>query len=230
MSSLERLFVWAGGAIFVLSLGACAYMYVVVWRSPSPVADAGMTRAVVLNSVLFGAFALHHSLFARESIKALVARIVPARVVRSFYVWTASALLLVVLAFWQPVAGLIYSAGGWRGAAHTALQLCGIWLIARSVGRIDPLELAGIRAVSRSEALQVGGPYRWVRHPLYLGWILVVFGAAQMTGDRFVFAVISTAYLLVAIPWEERSLRGAFGAAYADYQRTVPWRVIPFVY
>ena len=58
------------------------------------------------------------------------------------------------------------------------------------------------------------GPYRWVRHPLYLGWLLMVFGAAHMTGDRLVFAAITTIYLLVAIPWEERSLRRSFGAAY----------------
>jgi protein-S-isoprenylcysteine O-methyltransferase Ste14 len=108
--------------------------------------------------------------------------------------------------------------------------LGGLWLIARSVSRIDALELAGIRSAARSETLQIAGPYRWVRHPLYLGWILLVFGTAHMTGDRLAFAVISTAYLLIAIPWEERSLRQAFGPAYADYQRAVHWRVVPFVY
>jgi protein-S-isoprenylcysteine O-methyltransferase Ste14 len=60
--------------------------------------------------------------------------------------------------------------------------------------------------------------------------MLVVFGAGHMTANRFAFAVISTAYVLIAIPWEERSLRQAFGAAYADYARTVRWRVVPFVY
>jgi methanethiol S-methyltransferase len=113
---------------------------------------------------------------------------------------------------------------------HAAVQLAGLWLIARSVAQIDALDLAGIRPSARSEALQIAGPYRWVRHPLYLGWILVVFGAAHMTGDRFTFAAISTLYVLVAIPWEERSLGRAFGPAYADYQRAVRWRVVPFLY
>jgi protein-S-isoprenylcysteine O-methyltransferase Ste14 len=230
MTRLERLFLWAGGAVFVLSLAWCAYMYVVAWAVPPRAGAAGAGRAVALNGLLFAVFALHHSLFARESIKSRIARVLPARLVRSLYVWTASVLLLVVLAFWQRVPGALYAAEGGRAAAHAALQLSGIWLIARSVRRIDPLELAGIRAAPRHEALQVGGPYRWVRHPLYLGWILVVFGTAHMTGDRFAFAAISTAYVLVAIPWEERSLLGAFGAAYAEYQRTVRWRVIPFLY
>ena len=74
------------------------------------------------------------------------------------------------------------------------------------------------------------GPYRWVRHPLYLGWVLMVFGAAHMTGDRLAFAAITTAYLVVAIPWEERSLRQSFGDEYARYMRDVRWRMIPFIY
>jgi methanethiol S-methyltransferase len=65
---------------------------------------------------------------------------------------------------------------------------------------------------------------------LYLGWILLVFGAPRMTGDRMLFAVVTTAYLVVAIPWEERSLAGSFGDAYARYKQAVRWRLIPFIY
>ena len=186
--------------------------------------------AVAIDAGLFGVFALHHSLFARRSVKTHLARVLPERLLRSFYVWTASLLLLWVLALWRPAAGDVYAATGWLAAAHAAVQLSGFWLIAQSVARIDPLELAGIRPASGSEALQVAGPYRWVRHPLYLGWMLVVFGAAHMTGDRLAFAAISTAYLIVAIPWEERSLLRLFGEPYARYQRRVRWRVVPYVY
>ncbi len=69
-----------------------------------------------------------------------------------------------------------------------------------------------------------------MRHPLYLGWTLVVFGAAAMTGDRLGFAAITTLYLMLAIPWEERSLRAAFGSDYERYIRQVRWRMIPFIY
>ena len=142
----------------------------------------------------------------------------------------ASLLLLIVPALWQPVAGHVYTVTGWRAIAHAAVQLSGLWLIARSVATIDPLELAGIKPASGSDSLQTAGPYRWVRHPLYLGWLLAVFGAADMTADRLAFAAITTAYLLVAIPWEERSLRRIFGEPYARYQHTVRWRVIPYLY
>src|SRR5207245_11624808 len=104
------------------------------------------------------------------------------------------------------------------------VQLAAVWLVAQSVLAIDALELAGIRRQSAPDALQVGGPYRWVRHPLYLGWLLAVFGPAHMTGDRLAFATISSLYLVVAISWEERSLVRAFGPRYEEYRQQVRWR------
>lgn len=229
MTRFDRLFVWSGGALFVLSLTACAYAYLVVWASPA--VGAGAWTSVAINTALFTVFALHHSLFAREALKGQVARVVPDRLLRSFYVWIASLLLLVVLALWQPIAaGDAWAVTGWRAVVHASVQLGGVWLIARSVATIDPLELAGIKPPSGSDSLQIAGPYRWVRHPLYLGWLLAVFGAAHMTADRLTFAAITSAYLFVAIPWEERSLLRMFGEPYARYQRTVRWRIIPYVY
>jgi len=76
----------------------------------------------------------------------------------------------------------------------------------------------------------VNGPYRWVRHPLYLGWVLMVFGTSHMTRDRLTFAVVTTLYLVLAIPFEERSLRRSFGDDYVRYMRDVRWRMIPFIY
>jgi protein-S-isoprenylcysteine O-methyltransferase Ste14 len=231
MTKFERLFVWSGGTLFVLSLVACAYKYLFVWASP----QTGTGRwspagAAAIDAVLFGVFALHHSLFARDAVKRQVARAVPDRLLRSVYVWIASLLLIIVLALWQPVAGGFYAVTGWRALAHGAVQLSGLWLIAQSVAKIDPLELAGIKPVSGSDALQITGPYRWVRHPLYLGWLLAVSGAARITADRLTFAVVTMAYLCVAVPWEERSLRRVFGESYARYQRTVRWRIVPYVY
>jgi methanethiol S-methyltransferase len=234
MARFERFFVWCGGALFVLSLLACAYKYVFVWASlPTPAGRSSPGSpgwALAIDATLFAVFALHHSLFARDSIKRRVVRLVPDRLLRSVYVWTASLLLLVVLALWQPVGGPAYAITGWRAIAHTAVQLGGIWLIAGAVAKIDALELAGIKPASGRDSLQIAGPYRWVRHPLYLGWLLGVFGAADMTADRLAFAAITTMYLVIAIPWEERSLRRIFGEPYARYQQTVRWRIIPYVY
>ena len=80
------------------------------------------------------------------------------------------------------------------------------------------------------EALQVAGPYAWVRHPVYLGWLLAAFGPAHLTGDRLAFAAISSVYLVVAVPWEERTLVRTFGVHYEEYKRQVRWRIIPYVY
>jgi protein-S-isoprenylcysteine O-methyltransferase Ste14 len=173
---------------------------------------------------------VHHSIFARDPIKTWVAGHVPERLLRSVYVWVASALLVVVIVFWQPIGGFVYDHTGWKAALHTGVQLAGVWLVARSVRAIDPLELAGIRRANPADGLQIAGPYQLVRHPLYLGWILIVCGAARMTGDRLVFAVITSTYLLLAIPWEERALERTFGAAYRRYKRDVRWRVLPYLY
>jgi protein-S-isoprenylcysteine O-methyltransferase Ste14 len=223
----ERLFVWLGGALFVASLAVSAHAYIFGWsQGTAPLA----WRAIAVDATLVAAFASHHSLFARDGVKSRLARYVPERLQRSLYVWVASALWLGVIAWWQPVGGELFRHTGATAAAHVAIQLGGLWLIARSVGAIDGLELAGIRPSAFATRLQVRGPYRLVRHPLYLGWILIVFGAATMTGDRLAFAVMTTAYLVLAVPWEERSLERTFGDEYRSYKREVRWRLLPYVY
>jgi hypothetical protein len=228
VSRAERLFVWTGGALFVSALAVCAASFLLVWgRSGS---GAVNWSAAAIDSALLLIFASHHSLFARDWVKTRVARLVPDRLLRSVYVWTASVLLMAVCGAWQRVGGELYRAAGWRAAVHAAVQLAGVWLIARSVSAIDGLELAGIRAPGPAAELQTRGPYRCVRHPLYLGWLLVVFAPAHLTGDRLLFAVATTTYLIVAIPWEERALSRAFGSAYDAYAHTVRWRLVPFLY
>jgi methanethiol S-methyltransferase len=227
MQRVERAIVWTGGGMFVGSLALCLVLYLVAFDRERP--PLGW-QPVVTDIVLFSLFAAHHSVFARDGVKRKLAAIVPPHLLRSCYVWIASMLLVAVCLWWQPVGGEVYKAHGLRSLLHAAGQLGGVWLIASSVARIDALELAGIRPASHVGALQVGGPYRVVRHPLYLGWMLVVFGAAHMTGDRLAFALMTSTYLMMAIPWEERSLARTFGDAYARYKRAVRWRVIPFIY
>ena len=223
----QRAFVWFGGALFVSSLAYCTWWF--VFELSRPRADVAW-GSLAVDVLLLTVFALHHSVLAREAVKARVARVIPATLVRSVYVWIASLLLIMVCAWWAPIGGELYRATGWRAAALAVVQLYGVWLIAQSVRGIDGLELAGIRNESARGPLQVRGPYALVRHPLYFGWVLALFASAHMTGDRLVFAVITTLYLLVAIPWEERSLVRSFGDEYLRYARAVPWRIIPFIY
>jgi methanethiol S-methyltransferase len=227
---LERAFVWIGGALFVGSLTATVYVYAIGW-SAARFGRPALWPGLAANIAWFLAFALHHSLFARQRVKGWIARHVPDRLLRSVYVWIASLLWFAVVAAWQPLGGLVFEQTGTVArAAHAAVQVAGLLLIAASVAAIDALELAGIRAGRRPAALQAHGAYRLVRHPLYLGWMLAVFGAATMTFDRLVFAGLTTIYLIVAIPWEERSLERAFGDEYERYKLRVRCRMIPFVY
>ncbi len=221
-----RAFAWLGGGVFVASLAYCLWWFLFPlgadrpWNGWAPVGwDAGLVTI----------FALHHSVFARDPIKARLAALVGGQV-RSAYVWLASLLLFGVCLLWRPVGGTWADHHGVVKAVDVFLQLLGVRLIARSVATIDPLALAGIRQLPADETLQVTGPYRFVRHPLYSGWMVAVFAAPHMTGDRLTFAVLTSLYLVIAVPWEERSLRHAFGEDYERYAAEVRWRVIPFIY
>ena len=234
MTRFSGLFQWTGGLLFVGALAFCGYTFLVVWsQTPLIVWSRGAVlngRAIVIDAILFTAFAAHHSVFGREPVKRWLTHLVPHRLLRSAYVWIASALLIVVCAAWQPVGGDVYDVHGWRAVLHAAIQLAGILVIAGAARTLDALELAGSRPHSTRPSLQIVGPYRWVRHPLYFGWLLATFGAAHMTGDRLIFAGISAFYLVIAVPFEERSLIASFGDEYTRYQRQVRWRMLPYVY
>jgi protein-S-isoprenylcysteine O-methyltransferase Ste14 len=236
--AFDRFYVWAGGAAFVSSLICCLYFYLFRWDAAHEPIVALPTRSnsaalsvagLAVNALLLLLFATHHSVFARESVNRRLARIIPEGLLRSTYVWVASLLLVTVCLLWQPAGGDVYRSTGWLAALHAGVQLFGLWLIAQSVKAIDALELAGIREPTPHN-LQTAGPYRVVRHPLYSGWLLAVFGAAHMTADRLSFAVFTCVYLVIAMPWEERSLVKSYGEAYETYQRRVPWKILPYVY
>ena len=239
---LARPIAIGGLVFFVDALVYFAYRFV----GPFGVERAGGVdaRLIIFDVVLFTVFALHHSLFARDRIRKRITRMV-GLLERSVYVWIASVLFVAVCALWQPIAG-----AAWRidqpALAWTlrAAQLVGAWLAAGSAMAIDLLELAGIRQIWRvqkdppsttkqSAALpefKARGPYGWVRHPIYLGWFLMVFAVPHMTMTRFVLAATSSAYLLIAIPFEERSLRHSSSGAYDRYMREVRWKLLPHVY
>jgi protein-S-isoprenylcysteine O-methyltransferase Ste14 len=226
-----RVLAWTGGAVFVASLLYTVYFYGVVLADATPAAATPLSVAVITNLILFGIFAAHHSIFARGVTKQWVERIIPARLERSFYVWVASLLLMVTWRLWQLVDGQLYDVGGvWQWPMYV-VQLAGVHLTLRAAGFLDFLELAGIRQLqppsARETVFRTDGPFGLVRHPIYLGWILMTFGTPAMTLNRLIFAVITTAYLVVAIPWEERSLVSAFGERYRKYQAIVKWRLIP---
>lgn len=228
-----RLIAWTGGLVFVASLAWFVYFYAVV-LGRLPEGAGPLLPPLAVNLLLFAAFGVHHSLFAREGVKHLLARWVPPALERSLFVWAASGLFALICLAWQPMpGGELYRLGGWTGWLGRAAQLLGLALTVRTAALLDVLELAGIRMAqgeTRPSPMKVVGPYRWVRHPLYLGWLLFVFGVPLMTADRLTFAVTSAVYLAIGIPFEERSLVASLGEPYRDYLRAVRWRVVPFLY
>jgi protein-S-isoprenylcysteine O-methyltransferase Ste14 len=230
------VFAWGGAVVFALSLLFCAYAYLVPFGRV--LHDGSVLGPVISDVTLFAGFALHHSLLARSATKARVRELIPPSLERSVYIWTASVLFIIVCALWRPVPGELYHVSGHGAWIGHAVQLLGIVVTIRSAARLDVLDLAGVRPVMDPPRLERGdhvpletaGWYGFVRHPVYFAWVLMVFGAPHMTMTRVVFAATSTIYLVVAIPFEERTLVHVFGDEYRAYQQRVRWRMLPGIY
>lgn len=232
-SALAGILRWTGGLAFGASLLFVVSRFLVAWGVPWSSSATGATPgAVVIDTLLFTGFALHHSLFARLGLRAWVGRTVGADLERTVYVIVASGLFALVGAAWRPVAGVWWTVGGAARLGLHALQLGGVWLTLRSAAILDIRDLAGLPpgpGGRRACGFTTNGPYGWVRHPIYLAWWLLVWPTSTMTGTRGLFALVSCVYLVVAIPLEERTLLRS-DPAYADYQRQVRWRLLPFLY
>jgi protein-S-isoprenylcysteine O-methyltransferase Ste14 len=228
LSPRALTFTRLGALVFFVSLAYFLYSYVTTFGEPAP--NGAIAPAITWNVALFTVFALHHSVFARERVRAAIARTLPQPLERSFYVWVASVMFIAVCALWRPVPGVAWRVDGPMVWGLRALQAAGVWLTLRSAVVLDIRDLAGLRAGHGAIEFKTSGPYGWVRHPIYSGWFLMVFAASPMTMTRLVFAVVSCAYLILAIPFEERSMRCAAADAYERYRKQVPWRLVPGVY
>jgi len=235
-TAVAKLVALLGGIVFVWSLLYFGYCYAWTFDAPPILAPA---TAILIDVGLFTVFAMHHSLFARFGVKARIARVVPPDFERSTYVWISSLLFIALCAWWQPVAGTVWRVDGALWIAVTAIQLVAGAFTLLAARQIDVWQLSGIRQVWQDAEtsarrplvhLDQSGPYAIVRHPIYLGWFWMVWPAPVMNGTRLTFAVVSCLYLALAVPIEERDLRRVFGQAYDDYQRTVRWRILPFLY
>jgi protein-S-isoprenylcysteine O-methyltransferase Ste14 len=227
---VTQLFRWSGALLFLLSLLSFAAMYLIRLREPVP--DTGSAgRDAIANVILFTVFALHHSVMARSGAKAWLTRSIAADLERSVYVWIASLLFLAVCWMWQPLPGMVWQTGR-PGIILYLAQSFGIALTIRAAQIIGIWELAGVKQpdLTKPVDFKAEGPFGIVRHPIYLGWILMVFATPTMTTSQLLFAVISTLYLIAAIPLEERLLVENFGDKYRSYQQRMRWRLIPFVW
>lgn len=234
---MKRAAIFAYGMVaYVIFLGVFIYAIGFIGNFGTPTtldgrATAPFWTAVAWNVGLLTLFALQHSVMARPAFKRWWTQLVPQAAERSTYVLFSSLAMIAMFHFWQPIGGDIWN------VTSTACQavLYGIyglgWLVVlASTFLINHFDLFGLRQVwleVRGKAytpLEFKTPalYKIVRHPLYVGWLMVFWATPTMTAAHLLFAVMTTVYILVAIQLEERDLEDHHGADYTNYKKQVP--------
>jgi protein-S-isoprenylcysteine O-methyltransferase Ste14 len=223
---------------FVTILYAIGFvMGLVVPKSIDTGADSSAIKAVVINVLLMTLFAVQHSVMARPRFKAWWTQFVPKPVERSTYVLAASLCLLLLFWQWRPIPATVWQVDNPDLAVVVAmLSLAGWVLVFTSTFLISHFELFGVSQVANHlvdrqvEAPRFRTPllYKFVRHPIYLGFIIAFWAAPVMTAGHLLFAAVTTTYILLGIYLEERDLIEMFGDQYREYKQRVsmliPWR------
>jgi protein-S-isoprenylcysteine O-methyltransferase Ste14 len=224
-----------GGLAYLIFLGVFLYDIgfvgdLVVPKSLDSGPQTNVSEAVLMDVLLLALFAVPHSIMARRNFKAWWTRIVPQAAERSTYVLVSSLLLALLFRQWRPLPAVLWE------VVHPAgrFALYGLfwsgWAIALwSTFLIDHFDLCGLRQVYlyakgrpyKPVGFRTPALYRFVRHPLLLGFLIAFWATPRMTAGHLLFAAATTAYALVAVRWEERDLLALHGEAYRDYQRRV---------
>ncbi len=233
---VRRLLLLSYGVLcYALSLATFLYAvgFIGGFLTPTQLDDpaqGSLTAALAINGGLVGLFALQHSGMARRGFKRWLTRFVPEAAERSTYVLLSSVALLLLFWQWQPLGGIVWQVQGEAArAAVFAVYALGWIVVLATTFLINHFDLFGLRQVWLAFRgipytplkFATPGPYRLVRHPLYIGWFTVFWAAPTMTAAHLLFAVGTTAYILAAIRWEERDLIAAH-PEYASYRRQVP--------
>ncbi|HEY2783878.1 MAG TPA: hypothetical protein VGJ05_02795 [Fimbriiglobus sp.] len=192
--------------------------------------DTGVGVAIAVDFALLGLFAVQHSAMARPVFKRWLTRHIPKSIERSTYVLMSSLALFVLFAFWQPLPGVVWHVENplARGLLYAVFAF-GMLTVFGTSWLINHFDLFGLRQVWLAfrdrpyTPLPFGTPglYKHVRHPLYVGWLLAFWAIPTMTIAHLFFAVGTTAYILIAIGWEERDLVD-YHPEYAAYRKRVP--------
>jgi protein-S-isoprenylcysteine O-methyltransferase Ste14 len=235
---MGRVLALAYGVVcYLIFFGTFLYAIWFVWTMDNPgQAEAPLANALLINAAVLALFAVQHSVMARQWFKRAWTKIVPRPVERSTYVLAASLALLVLIRFWQPLPGVIWEVQS-PALAMTlrALGAFGWLLVLVSTFLIDHFDLFGVKQVWRyftnqaydPPAFRSPGPYRMVRHPIYLGFLIAFWSTPRMTVGHLFFAVMTTVYILLAIQFEEHDLVQFHGEQYKIYRSgvsmLVPW-------
>jgi len=231
-----------GSVSYLIFLGTFLYAIGFIGNLGVPTALDGEANrplgfALGIDVGLLALFAVQHSVMARKWFKDWWTRVVPRPLERSTYVLLSSLALILLFWQWQPLGGVVWSIEDPFGRlVLRGLFAFGWALVLVSTFLINHFDLFGLRQVwlylrgLPYTTLQFGtpGPYRLVRHPLYVGWLFAFWSTPTMTLAHLLFSIATTAYILIAIQFEERDLAREHGETYEAYRRSVPM-LIPFM-
>jgi methanethiol S-methyltransferase len=234
---LKRFLFFAYGvASYLFFLGTFLYLIAFVGgfavpRTLDGPLQTSLPAAVAIDCALLAIFAVQHSVMARRWFKDWWAQLLPWSIERATYVLCASLALLLLVWQWRPIGMEIWSVENTAARRVLWTLFAAGWATVLTVTfLINHFDLFGLRQVwlpliGRPYApvpFRTPLPYRFVRHPLYFGFLLAFWMTPTMTLAHLVFALVTTAYIVMAIQFEERDLVSEHGAAYEEYRRRVP--------
>ena len=203
---------------------------VLVPKSIDSGATAPALEALIVDALLLSAFAVQHSVMARQWFKRGWTKVVSSALERSTYVLASTAVLALLMWQWRPIAAVLWQVQ--NSAIATTLAVL-YWLgwgtLLLSTFLVDHFELFGLKQVychlrgQAHEPLPFKTPalYKAVRHPIYFSFLVAFWSTARMTVGHLFFSVMCTGYILVAIQFEERDLLRFYGDAYRRYREQV---------
>lgn len=203
------------------------------WLVPKSI-DSGtpgpILASALINAALLSLFVVQHTIMARPAFKRWWTRIIPAAIERSTFVLAASLCLVLAFWLWQPMPQIVWSVEHPAAVIGiSAISLAGFLVVLYSSFIINHFDLFGLRQVwlrfTGRQYTHVGfrlrGPYRLVRHPLMVGFLIAFWAAPEMSLGRLLFAILTTGYIFLGVWFEERDLVAQHGDDYLDYRRRV---------
>lgn len=187
--------------------------------------------AGALNLGLIALFGLQHSVMARPGFKQWLSATVPVHLQRAVYLVASSIMVAVLIVFWQPLPAMVWQVqDGFNATLIWMLYGFGWLLLVAATFMINHFELFGLAQPFRQwrglpvphDEFRTSWLYRYMRHPIYTGWLVIFWATPQMSVGHLLFAIGMSAYIVVGIIYEERDLIATFGGRYRDYRRRVP--------
>jgi len=202
----------------------------IVPKSMDSGASGSLIEALLINALLLSVFAIQHSVMARKSFKKAWAKIIPSTIERNTYVLFSSLALLLIFWQWRPMGDVIWDVSNTTlGSVLIGISLFGWFFVLISTFLLDHFELLGLKhaycnltgkEISNNK-FKTPGFYKFVRHPIYLGFTIAFWATPIMTTAHLLFAIATLGYTLVGIYFEEKDLISAFGDEYLAYKSRV---------